>query len=157
MVLVVGEIKKKYFLGLTRKALVFLTLSLAIGPGLLVNATFKDHWGRARPMQIVEFGGTQKFTPAFVITDQCARNCSFTSGHASAGFYLFSFAFLLRRRRAIAIVSAGALGGLIGLGRIAQGSHFLSDVIFSGFAVYAVAWLLYHMIFQEKHSEESIT
>src|SRR4051812_8492190 len=34
---------------------VFLLLSLALGPGLVVNAVLKDHWGRARPTQVTEF------------------------------------------------------------------------------------------------------
>jgi membrane-associated phospholipid phosphatase len=33
-------------------------------------------------------------------------------------------------------------GGLVGLGRIIQGAHFLSDVIFSGIFVFVVAYLL---------------
>jgi lipid A 4'-phosphatase len=32
-----------------RRAAIFLLLALALGPGLLVNTVFKDHWGRARP------------------------------------------------------------------------------------------------------------
>src|SRR5262245_12193897 len=37
---------------LDRKALIFIVASTALGPGLLSNAVFKDHWGRARPVQI---------------------------------------------------------------------------------------------------------
>lgn len=43
-----------------RRAAIFLLISLALGPGLLVNTVFKDHWGRARPSQIVEFGGPRR-------------------------------------------------------------------------------------------------
>src|SRR5579885_660865 len=41
-----------------------LLLALAIGPGLIVNTLFKDHWGRARPSQITVFAGEKRFTPA---------------------------------------------------------------------------------------------
>src|SRR5271166_2859718 len=80
---------------LDRKALVFLVASTAIGPGLLSNTLLKDHWGRARPVQIEAFGGTHRFTPAPLPANECDRNCAFVSGHAALGFSLVSFAFLL--------------------------------------------------------------
>ena len=134
--------------GLEIRAAAFLLLSLALGPGLLVNAVLKDHWGRARPAQVTEFAGTQHFTPALIPADQCARNCSFPAGHPAIGFYLVSFAFLVRdpRRRRMVEGAAIAVGALIGLARIAQGGHFLSDVVFSGLLVYGTSWLLYRAI-----------
>jgi membrane-associated phospholipid phosphatase len=130
------------------RAAAFLLLSLALGPGLLVNAVLKDHWGRARPAQVEEFGGHQRFTPVLVPADQCARNCSFPAGHPAIGFYLVSFAFLVRdpRQRRLAQGAAIAAGALIGVARMAQGGHFLSDVVFSGLLVYATSWLLYRAI-----------
>jgi lipid A 4'-phosphatase len=130
------------------KALVFLVASIALGPGLIANTVLKDHWGRARPNQVVEFGGTRQFTPAPLPAEQCARNCAFVSGHAALGFSLVGFALLLPfgpRRRA-AITGALAFGGLVGLGRIAAGKHFLSDVVFAGLIVCATSWLLYQAI-----------
>jgi membrane-associated phospholipid phosphatase len=96
----------------------------------------------------VEFGGARQFTPAPLPAEQCARNCAFVSGHAALGLSLVSFALLLpfgRRRRA-AIAGALAFGGLVGLGRIAAGKHFLSDVVFAGLIVCATSWLLYQAI-----------
>ena len=132
------------------RAAAFLLLALALGPGLLVNTVFKDHWGRARPAQVTEFGGTQHFTSALLPADQCTRNCSFPSGHAAMGFYLVSFAFLVpqARRRRLAVGAAIAAGAVVGLARMAQGGHFLSDVIFCGFLVYATSWLLYRAIIE---------
>jgi len=69
-----------------KRILIYLLAVLIVGPGLIVNVVFKDHFGRARPAQIVEFGGTKQFTPALVPTDQCHKNCSFSSGHAAAAF-----------------------------------------------------------------------
>lgn len=125
-----------------RGKLAYLLLVLALGPGLVVNGVFKSHWGRARPADVVEFGGQQPFTPAFVVSPACRRNCSFVSGHAATGFLLMSVAFLDRPRRRRWLWAGIALGGAAGLGRIMQGSHFLSDVIFSGFFVYFTAWLV---------------
>jgi len=126
----------------------YLLAVLAIGPGLVVNGVFKDHWGRARPRDVVEFSGTRTFTPAFVISDQCERNCSFVSGHASLPFALAALGFVLRRRRRAIYAAAAVFGGLVGFGRILQGAHFLSDVVFSGIFVFAIAYLLAHFVFR---------
>lgn len=126
---------------LDARALVFLALSFAIGPGLLANTLFKDHWGRARPAQIEAFGGSRQFTAAPLPASQCAENCSFVSGHAALGFALVAFAFLLPAgpRRRAAITAALGFGALVGLDRIAQGAHFLSDVVFAGLVAYGTA------------------
>lgn len=133
---------------LDRKALLFIALSLALGPGLLANTVLKDHWGRARPVQVEEFGGSHHFTPAPLPATQCARNCSFVSGHAALGFSLVAFAFLVPpgRSRRRAISAALAFGGLVGLVRIAQGGHFLSDVVFAGLLVFGTTAVLYWWI-----------
>ena len=61
-----------------------------LGSGLLVNAGLKEYWGRARPVQVSEFGGKQHFSPALMPTDQCRHNCSFVSGHATSGYILMA-------------------------------------------------------------------
>ena len=133
---------------LDRKALVFIVAATALGPGLIANTVLKDHWGRARPHQTLEFGGAKQFTPAPLPAAQCDRNCSFVSGHAALGFSLVGFAFLLPfgwRRRA-AIAAALGFGALVGFGRIAAGNHFLSDVVYAGLIVWATTWLLYQAL-----------
>jgi membrane-associated phospholipid phosphatase len=121
---------------------------LVIGPGILTNTVLKDNWGRARPHQISEFGGTRSFTPAPLPADQCVKNCSFVSGHAALGFSLVAFALLLPagRRRDQVIGAALALGAVIGLGRIVAGHHFLSDVVDAGLLVVATSWLLHRWL-----------
>ena len=133
---------------LDRKALVFIVLATALGPGLTANTLLKDHWGRARPYQVAEFGGGKQFTAAPLPVAQCERNCSFVSGHAALGFSLVSFALLLPAgwRRRIAIAAALGFGALIGLGRIAAGHHFLSDVVYAGLIVFGTSWLLHRAI-----------
>ena len=133
---------------LDRKALIFLVASMVAGPGLLANTFFKDHWGRARPVQIEEFGGTHQFTPAPLLAAECNRNCAFVAGHAALAFSLVSFAFLLppgySRRRGI--TAALGFGAFVGVGRIAQGAHFLSDVVYAGLLVYGTTALLHWWI-----------
>jgi len=133
---------------LDRKALVFLVLAMALGPGLIANTLLKDHWGRARPHQVTEFGGSRQFTPAPLPAAQCERNCSFVSGHAALGFSLVSFALLLPTgwHRRLAIAAALGFGALVGLGRVAAGHHFLSDVVYAGLIVFATSWLLHRAI-----------
>jgi lipid A 4'-phosphatase len=130
------------------RVVLFLLAALAVGPGLVVQTVFKDHWGRARPRDIVEFGGDKTFTPAFVISDQCDRNCSFVAGHPSVPFYLMAFALIARRRRYALFAGAITFGALVGLGRIVQGAHFLSDVVFSGIFVFLVVYLLFRFVFR---------
>ncbi len=140
---------KKEFFNLSKKKLLYLLVVLIVGPILVVNIIFKDNWGRARPAHIVEFNGTQKFTPPFVKTNQCDTNCSFVCGHASAAFYFFALIPLVapRHQRAVAWFAL-TFGTLIGLVRIVQGGHFLSDVIFSGFFVYFSYKIVYWVMFE---------
>ena len=122
-----------------QRGLLFLLATLVLGPGLLVNEVFKAESGRARPATVEQFGGERHFTPAFVASDQCERNCSFVSGHAGMGFFFLAFAWVFGDRRWLYY---GALIGLaVGLGRVAQGAHFLSDVLFGYAVVYLSAML----------------
>jgi lipid A 4'-phosphatase len=106
-----------------RRAAIFLLVALALGPGFLVNTVFKNHWGRARPFQIVEFGGTKALTPAFIPADQCRTNCSFPAGDAAIGFFLVSGALLIESAalRRWSVAGAVAIGSALGFMRIAQG------------------------------------
>jgi len=131
-----------------RRIAVYLLLVMLVGPGLLVNTVFKDHWGRARPSQVTEFGGGKQFTRAAIPADQCPKNCSFPSGHASVGFYFLALAFVLPRRRALWLTIGTGLGLGIGLVRIIQGGHFLSDVLFAGIVVYLTARWLHALMFR---------
>jgi membrane-associated phospholipid phosphatase len=133
---------------LDRKALIFVVAATALGPGVIANTVLKDHWGRARPSQVPEFGGARQYTAAPLPAAQCERNCAFVSGHAALGFSLVSFAFLLPFgwRRKTAVAAALGFGALVGLARIAAGGHFLSDVVYAGLIVFATSWLLYQWI-----------
>lgn len=120
----------------------FLLAAAIIGPTLLVDIGFKDHSGRARPINVQPFGGAKQFTPAFVPTDQCVKNCAFVSGHVATAAFLMAFGWLaapaVRRRWLLAGIAAAGFMGLI---RMLPGGHFLSDVVFAWFAVYFSLWL----------------
>ena len=123
----------------------FLIVTLLLGPGLLVNQVLKADSGRARPLHTEVFGGDKQFTPAFQPADQCKTNCSFVSGHAGMGFWFLSLAWVARRRGWLYF--GIGLGAMVGLGRIVQGAHFLSDVIFSFFTVYFTSLVLAKLFF----------
>lgn len=135
------------------REIIYLLLVLLIGPGLLVNFVFKDHFGRARPYQIVNFGGDKQFSRPLVIANQCKKNCSFPSGHAATGFYFVALALLWQRRKKLMVSLAILFGFIVGLGRMLQGGHFLSDVIYSGLIVLIVSYILYYYLINRSFSE----
>lgn len=141
-------IKKNRLFGLDKKAYAYLLVVALLGPGLVVNTVFKNQWGRARPDHVQQFGGSDHFTPALVMSDQCERNCSFVSGHASVFFYFVALGLLYRgRRRWLIMTGAVTLGALTGLGRIVQGGHFLSDVVFSFLFVALTAVVVHRFVY----------
>jgi len=125
--------RRRGWLGRARPSgpdLAYLLLVLALGPGLLVNVLLKEHWGRARPIDCQEFGGTQVFTPAFLPSDQGGR--SFPSGHAAGSAYWVVVVLILAsRRRGLWLGVALGYTLLVAWARLAAGGHFLSDILAS--------------------------
>lgn len=130
-----------------QKQVLFMLLVLLFGT-LLVEVILKLGWGRARPRDIVDFGGRLQFTAAWVFSDQCHSNCSFMSGHASFGYYFMVIAWLKRSK--LWLVPGIVLGVLLGLTRIAQGGHFASDVLLPFFVVFGMAVLMSQWVLKNK-------
>jgi lipid A 4'-phosphatase len=129
------------------RALIFLGLTYAVGPGLVVNLLLKNYWGRARPESIVAFGGSDPYTPAWLPSD--AGGASFMSGEVSIAAATCAVALLVRgRARAILFMLGLALASVIGLVRMAQGGHFLSDVVFAMLLTWLIAWLAHSLVFR---------
>lgn len=144
---------KKDLYHVNRKVILYLLLIIAIGPGLIVNSIFKDHWGRARPAETTLFGGTKEFTPAFIISDQ--GGYSFSCGHAAGAFFLIALALLAQKRRMLWMSLAVGYGIAISYIRIAAGGHFFSDTVVSFFIVYITTLIFYGLFFKEKTNEIS--
>ena len=72
------------------------------------------------------------------------------AGHPSVMFWLAALGYAVARgrRRNQIFLAAAVLGLLGGFGRIVQGGHFLSDVLFSGIVVFTVVWLLATHVFR---------
>jgi lipid A 4'-phosphatase len=137
----------------------FILLCIIIGPGLIINGVLKDHWGRPRPRQIVEFGGKLAYRQPLLPSRTYGK--SFPCGHCSVG-YLYAIGWWLWRRRhtrwAILSLTTGlALGTLLGIGRMAGGAHFLSDAVWSALIAVAVAHVLYYYILRIPAREDSFS
>ncbi len=107
----------------------------------------KHIFQRARPFNIVCFGGNDDFSPIFEI-GQCTCNCSFVSNHAMIGFTLYSVAFLFNKdakKFTLLFMFATLMGLGFGQLRIMAGKHFLSDIIFAGLLAFAISGITYHI------------
>ncbi len=128
-----------------RRAGLFLVLSAVIGPGLIANGILKEHWGRPRPREVIEFGGRHEFEPVLSYHAE-SHGMSFPCGHATMGFFFLAFYFLLRQRRPglaqAAVFAALAAGGLMGIARMTQGAHFFSDMIWAAVVCWYTPLLL---------------
>lgn len=124
-----------------RRSALFILLFIAIGPGLTVNILLKEQVGRARPREIIEFGGSHQFTQ-FWQTGDAGSNSSFPSGHAAIAFFTIAPWFPLRRRHhktASAFLGVGlSFGVLVGIARMLQGGHFASDILWAGGLLYLI-------------------
>ena len=143
LMLIGGIFFKKLTMPLSPKICLFLLICFAIAPGFFVNDVLKNHWGRARPNQILQFGGEKIFTPAWAISDQCEKNCSFTSGETANVFCYLALLFVVARRKKLIAGMVLMVGFLMIFERIAQGDHFFSDALLSGFIDYLLIWLIY--------------
>lgn len=146
-----------------RRAAWVLILTLAIGSGLLVHLMLKDHWGRPRPKQVIEFGGSQAFRPYYEpnFFHQPEPSKSFPCGHCTMGFYFFSLALIGRCHQSKKVYYGGmilawSLGILLGWARIAQGGHFFSDVFVSAVIMWITALVLMKFLYYPYEREHSL-
>jgi len=143
--------RRPQWLQLGRRHWLFLAACLAAGPGLVANLVFKDQWGRARPRHVAEFGGSKTFTPALLRADQCRRNCSFVSGEAASSYVVFYAGAVVLPQWSVALVAVGTVAGLAsGLIRMAQGAHFLSDVVFAGVFMALTVLLIERLMLRDR-------
>jgi lipid A 4'-phosphatase len=134
---------------MSSRAAFFLILSLALGPGLLVNGILKENWPRPRPYMVTEFGGEYTFTPWWDLRGTCDSNCSFVSGEVSAATWLAAPAMLAPPPWRYAAFGAALLyGGIFAFIRMLAGGHFLSDVIFAGVFTGLVIWAVHGLLFR---------
>jgi membrane-associated PAP2 superfamily phosphatase len=135
-----------------RKLLLFVVMAMTLAP--VAVTSLKQLTDRPCPWDLVEFGGSMPYTPLFQQRNlPHARGLCFPAGHASTGFALMAFYFAAFRERryrlARALLFLGMLTGLLlGLGRIAQGAHFVSHVLWAGLVCWLVMLTL-HLLLPE--------
>lgn len=120
----------------------YFVLLLLLGPGLVVNLVFKDHWGRPRPVHIDAFGCKYPYVAPLKLGH--SEDKSFSCGHCAAAFNLLAAYFLARRYKGLYLILALTAGLIMSLARIAVGGHFLSDALWSAYSVFLVGWVLYY-------------
>lgn len=138
-----------------RSICLLLSVTLCLGSGFITNVVLKEHWGRPRPRQIVDFGGNEPFRAYYqpVLSSTPVPMRSFPSGHSTCGFYFFCFYFIGKRlsRPLLArfgIVSGLALGAVLSVARIIQGGHFMTDILISAIIMWLTCYLVDYLIFQ---------
>ena len=117
---------------------------------VVVNLFLKNGWGRARPGDILELGGKKFFTPWYEISNNCNTNCSFVSGDAAVGFSLIVFLFLIKNN--FFYWFALIMGISLGLIRIMEGGHFLSDVVMSGSIIFILSYIVSNYYLVKKNA-----
>ncbi|MGY0194006.1 phosphatase PAP2 family protein [Leptothrix sp. BB-4] len=136
----------------------WIVAMLVLGVWLVVNAGFKEHWGRPRPAAVTALGGAQPFRSIAQPSSLCESNCSFPSGHAAQGYALMVVGLLGAPHRRRAWARAGLVAGLlIGTGRVLQGGHFLSDIVFAGLMIQGVALLLRQLAVRRRYARRVIS
>ena len=153
---VASLVRKRSTFGGSARFWGLIVLVYVLGPGLVADGLLKRFWGRARPADVTDFGGTLNFTPPWMPSDQCLFNCSFVSGEVSGStataISLLLVLELWRMRVTPFVYSLLALLSLAlplmsALQRMASGRHFLSDVIFAALSVLFAASLLRVLLF----------
>lgn len=141
--------------GITARVWSFVALMFLLGPGVLVNALLKENWGRARPYEVTQFGGPDRFTTPFQYSEECSQNCSFVSGEGSGAATLAISVVALTwhmKNRVLARWIVGITCAIAAFGlamRIIKGRHFLSDTVFAVLLMAALALLLGRLFWPE--------
>lgn len=135
-IVALAAMKKIQFNFLIVKRMVLITyISLAIGPGLLVNTFFKDEWGRPRPYQVIR--DHKPFSYPWQPHFNHPKDNSFPSGHVSIGAFVgIPFIAARRKRLGVTLCIAGTI--IVGIVRFLQGGHYFSDILMAAIIVWAV-------------------
>ena len=143
----------RFFRRFRLQVVLYLLVTLIVGPWLGIHHGIKEFFDRPRPREVIEFGGELPYLQPLAIGN--VDSSSFVSGHASMGFYLAAIALLLTGWQRVALyVLALVAGGVIGMGRIMQGAHFASDIVYSGIFTLMVVHLCYAFFVRKKRQDD---
>ena len=116
-----------------RSYLLILVLTSVLGSGILVNAILKDHWGRARPRQVEEFGGKWEYRDVHQ-PGIPGKGKSFPCGHCAISYVFVSTIVFFRKSRWMALTGTASglfYGTLMSIARVGQGGHFPTDALWA--------------------------
>jgi lipid A 4'-phosphatase len=147
-----GKSRRQY-----SKSCLVVILTVALGPGLLVNGVLKPYWGRPRPVDITAMGGEQEYRKVWTPAGAKGGK-SFPCGHCSMGFSLASGAAFYPFHpvlSACALAGGITYGTLLGATRIIQGGHFPTDVLWAGILILMLIATLYYIVFRVPEQTDS--
>src|SRR5581483_3726096 len=117
--------------------------------GVVTNLVLKDHWGRSRPIDVVQLGGSERFVAWWDSHGECPDNCSFVSGDVSAAAWTLAPAALAPPLwRPVAYGAALTFTGVVALLRMAAGGHFFTDTVFAGVFTFLIIWLMHGLLYR---------
>jgi membrane-associated PAP2 superfamily phosphatase len=93
-------------------------------------------------MHITEFGGEYQYIPPLKIG--ATPDKSFVCGHCSVGYSFFVLYFLAQNCRLAYFFLTLGLAWTMGFTRMTSGGHFISDILWSGYLVFLVAYCLFY-------------
>lgn len=131
------------------RAVIFLLLTFALGPGLLVNGILKEYWSRPRPAEVVAFGGDKPFMPWWDPRGGCDQNCSFVSGETSTATWTLAPAMLIPGPLGAVAVGAAVIFTIgMGVMRFVVGGHFFTDIAFAVLFTALLIWIVHGLIYR---------
>lgn len=150
---VLGAFSVMFCIYAWRKPVAWLPRRQALLAGLgvilipLLTNGLKHLTNRHCPWDVLDFGGFAPYVSLFGTTSpDIVRGVCFPAGHASAGFVWIVWALVLRATRPVwarrALLLALLAGATMGFGRMAQGAHFLSHVLWSAWFAWSLSLCL---------------
>lgn len=137
-----------------RPILIFLVLSLGLSSAAV--SELKTLTGHHCPYELAAYGGDMPFFGVFDARPKGvpAGRC-WPGGHASTAFCLFGLYFALRwtgRRQMANQILLGILllGAVLGMGRVAQGAHFVSHNLWSAVICWLLSLGLYELLLRRR-------
>ena len=110
----------------------------------------KDNWGRPRPMELVQFGGPERFVPWWDPARRVSKKLLVRFRRA-VGRVLDNGAGRRSRRRNGArspMRERSPSATAVGLLRMSAGGHFFSDVVFAGVFMFLLIWLVHGLLYR---------
>ena len=95
----------------------------------VITIVGKSFFNRERPREATKNGGKWYGPTGLFKKDKLWENVSFPSGHTSSAFAVATVIAERYKKNKLAFISAYSLATLVGVSRITQDAHWLSDVL----------------------------